>query len=426
MVLSYMAMSHKDVKMTNKALYTDVLRICDSYNYAHSANDKPVDEDGRILNQKAYKAGMAQILLSLYDYVIDDTMPTAYVTLQKGGSAKIGVNSEFWAKCSDQEKWWLLLHENTHMVNMHFVRSKYIANLNHNTWNRAADCANNQYIGITDTDTIGGVTPILPKNLSEQIKRELLPWMSAEYYYNEIVLGEKDNPPSGGGEGDEPGKEGNAPQTLDEHITQHDIDKIDEELFTEKMRGAYSNNALISILPKQIDSGVNWKAILARLIQKAIRHDSKKTTNRPHRKLNNFLLPKTIRSKKAKIAIAVDTSGSMLTSLDKVCAEIVKIISMHGVETEFFGMDTELYSLGKIDRHNVAETVTKLTGGGGTVFVDALPLLGKVTKNTPTILITDCDVDWPVNKVRFPLVVIGPEGKTSPYPTISADALFGR
>lgn len=413
--------------MTTKEFYADVLRLCDSKNYP-TGSTLAVDENGRVVDNKAYAAKMAYALLALYEFVADDSMPTAYVQLLKGGNARIGANSDFWAKCSDLEKWQILLHENTHSENLHFVRSKYIADIDFQGWNIAGDTAGNQRIGLKDGDTIGGIVPFLPKNLGELIGKQLLPWQSTEYYYAEYMKAKKEKQ-KGDGQGksgkptDEPGGF-SIPGLIDEHMPQHEIDPIDVELFSEKVRGVYSNAGLINVLPKEVDSGVNWRTVLARLMQKAIRHDSKKTVNRPNRKLNNHLLPKTTRSKKAKITIAVDSSGSMDYCLDKVCAEVAKIVSLHGVGTEFFAMDTQLYPLGTIDRGNVLKAVRQVTGGGGTVFVDTLPLLGKLTQNTPTILITDCDVDWPVNRVRYPLIVIGPEGKTSPYPTITADALF--
>lgn len=295
---------------------------------------------------------------------------------------------------------------------------------NAQAWNYATDCAINQYIGLSDTDTIGGIKLILPLSLADMIKSKtpLLPWQSAEYYYEKIMKsGKAPKPESGGGKG----KGGLRPQVLDEHKPiDEGITQLDIERFKERTQGLYSANGLFAVLPKKVNSGVNWRALLARLIQKAIRHSSKKTFNRPYRKLNNFSLPKTVRSKKAKIAIAVDTSGSMLGDLPKVCAEIVKLINLHGVETEFYGMDTELYCLGVINKKSVASAVTRLQGGGGTVFVEALPLLGKVSKNTPTILITDCAVDWPKQRLPFPIIVIGPKGGKSPYPTIEAPALF--
>jgi predicted metal-dependent peptidase len=407
--------------MKDKEIFNDILRICDTkMDYLRGSNNDAVNKDGSIANREAYSAGMARVILGLYDFKIDDTMPTAYATIQKGGKGLIGVNSEFWTKCSDREKWQLLMHENGHLQYMHFTRNKSIAGLHAQAWNYATDCAINQYLDLSDTDTIGGVKPILPLSLSEKIGDTVLPWMDAEYYYEKIMQNPPPEKKKGGGGGE--GAEG---EVLDEHREpENDISEIDIEIFEERQKGIYSQNGLFSVLPQHVNGGVNWRALLARLVQKAIRHDSRKTANRPHRKLNNFTLPKTVRSKKAKIAIAVDTSGSMIADLPKVCAEIVKLISLHGVDTEFYGMDTELYCLGVLNKRNVSQAVEKLQGGGGTVFVDALPLLGKVSHNTPTILITDCGVDWPEKRVSFPLVVIGPENGVSPYPTIQAPALF--
>lgn len=112
--------------MTNEQVFADVLRICDEKTHFQSANSKPVTDDGAISDQKAYASAMSRIILSLYDFKIDETMPTAYATIQRGGKGLIGINPDFWGKCSDVERWQLLLHETGHLQYMHFVRDKYL------------------------------------------------------------------------------------------------------------------------------------------------------------------------------------------------------------------------------------------------------------------------------------------------------------
>lgn len=148
---------------------------------------------------------------------------------------------------------------------------------------------------------------------------------------------------------------------------------------------------------------LNWRRALQALARRRVRisdaqgkltfrHMSRRN---PRSGLGVPIMP-GVEKTKSKIALAIDTSGSMFDSaiFGRIAAEIDTILKKVTKNVRILSFDTHV----RADVPNVKDikrSKSKLfTGGGGTSFVDVLQ---KVMEDPPevVVLFTDCAGEWP-------------------------------
>ncbi len=291
-----------------------------------------------------------------------NAVPTAGVRVDPDTAQfEMVYNPEFFASLPEEQVRGVLKHEFYHLIFEH-VTSRKPEGVPHKLWNICADLAINSHLvgELPDNCCMPGVAPFedLPKGKSAE-------WYLANMPKNE----EGDDSESGDGEGGEgepgdgqPGQgEGGEPGNFDDHSGWDDDSASPEQQAANQMAkerlknamkdaaqeasqsakgwGTMSGEVKESIL-KRLESKVDWKKVLRYFIktsQRASRRSSVKRINKRYA----YIHPGKKVQRQAKIAIAIDQSGS-------VCDEML---------SAFFG---ELNGLAKLAEFTVIPFDTRV------------------------------------------------------------------
>ena len=262
-------------------------------------------------------------------------------------------NPEFFESLSEEHVRGVLKHEFYHLIFEH-VTSRKPEGVPHKAWNIAADLAINSHIKdeLPELACVPGRGPFADLPLHKSAE-----WYLANLPQNEQNEGEGEGSGEGGeGEG-EPGEPGNfddhsgwdddaaspeqqaANQMAKERLKQAMKDAAKEAAQAAKGWGSVSGEVKESIL-KRLESKVDWRKVLRYFIktsQRASRRSSVKRINRRYA----YIHPGKKVQRQAKIAIAIDQSGS-------VCDEML---------SSFFA---ELNSLAKLAEFTVVPFDTQV------------------------------------------------------------------
>lgn len=180
---------------------------------------------------------------------------------------------------------------------------------------------------------------------------------------------------------------------------------------------------------------VPWRQLLARAIRAAGAYCagsvdySYSRSNRRQGAIGwgrgNPILP-TLRAPKPRVAVAVDTSGSMgPDEITRAASEIAGILRSTQSEILFLACDAAVHEVQRLK--NVAQLAGALRGGGGTSFVPIFEAIGEMRDAPNTlIVITDGDGDAPaacppnISRVIWVLV-----GSRRHHPTFAGGGEFG-
>ncbi len=233
-------------------------------------------------------------------------------------------NPEFFASLPEEHVRGVLKHEFYHLIFEH-VTSRKPEGINHKVWNICADLAINSHLvgELPDMACMPGEGPFedLPKG------------MSAEWYLANFPERDEDEGGSGSGEGGEGGEgEGEGePGSFDDHSGWDDAAQSPEQQAANQMAkerlkqsmkqaaqeaaqsakgwGSMSGAVKEEIL-KRLETKVDWKKVLRYFIktsQRASRRSSVKRINKRYA----YIHPGKKTQRQAKIAIAIDQSGSV-------------------------------------------------------------------------------------------------------------------
>ncbi len=258
-------------------------------------------------------------------------------------------NPDFFASLPEEHVRGVLKHEFYHLIFDH-VTSRKPEGVNHKAWNIAADLAINSHLQgeLPEMACMPGVGPFAEMPLHK----------TAEWYLANLPQkGEDDNEESGEGEpgegepGDESGgqpSDGN-PGSFDDHSgwsesgdspAQEAANQMAKERLKQSMKEA-ANEAAQSAkgwgtmsaavkeeIIKRLETKVDWKKVLRYFIktsQRAARRSSVKRINRRYA----YIHPGKKTLRQAKIAIAIDQSGSVSTEmLESFFAELNKLAKL--------------------------------------------------------------------------------------------------
>tara|TARA_R110002124_G_scaffold57184_2_gene160463 strand:- start:5563 stop:6759 length:1197 start_codon:yes stop_codon:yes gene_type:complete len=259
----------------------------------------------------------------------DRSIPTAGVTINpETAQFEMLYNPEFFASMSEDHIRGVLKHEFYHLIFDH-VTSRRPEGVPHKTWNIAADLAINSHLvgELPELACMPGTAPF----------EELPKGESAEWYLSRITDEQADQCSDGGGEG-KPGKGGKPgedgkPGNFDSHDGWSDSDEVSDEatqMAKERLKqsmkdaakeasqsakgwGTVSAGVKKEII-KRLETTVDWRKVMRYFIktsQRASRSSSVKRINRRYA----YIHPGKKVKRQAKIAIAIDQSGSVSDQL---------------------------------------------------------------------------------------------------------------
>ena len=280
----------------------------------------------RLLMDEPFFAALSRKIEKRADYNI----PTAGVRVcPDSAQFEMIYNPDFFASLPEEQVRGVLKHEFYHLIFEH-VTSRKPEGVNHKAWNIAADLAINSHLQgeLPDMACMPGVGPFEDLPLHQ----------TAEWYLaNFPERPEDENSESGDGEGGEgePGDgqpgQGGEPGSFDDHSGWDDAGQSPEQQAANQMAkerlknamkeaakeasqsakgwGSMSGEVKKDIL-KRLESKVDWRKVLRYFIktsQRASRRSSVKRINKRYA----YIHPGKKVQRQAKIAIAIDQSGSV-------------------------------------------------------------------------------------------------------------------
>jgi len=264
-----------------------------------------------------------------------NAIPTAGVTVTEEGKLQMVYNPKFFAPLSDEARKDILKHEFYHIVFQHVTGGRFLsfrdmAPSERKIHNIAMDLA------------INGNLPNLPEGACFPGKgpfEHLEPHKTAEHYLRELRKMQKDPPEGegngegeGGGEGEGQG-EGNGNgnpldgmDSFDDHSGWDDVDEQTKQIAEERVKefikdaveeanssgrgwGSVPSNCRKEIIAS-ISTKVDWRKVL-RYFVKQSQKANKRSTVRKINKRYPYQHPGKKATRTAKIAIAIDQSGSV-------------------------------------------------------------------------------------------------------------------
>ena len=267
----------------------------------------------RLLQEEPFFAALSRKV----EKQADPSIPTAGVWVNPdSGVFEMKYNPEFLGKLPEDQVRGVLKHEFYHLIFDH-VTSRKPDHVPHKAWNIAADLAINSHIAdeLPESACVPGRGPFADLPL----------FRSAEWYLANLPEGEGESG-EGSGEGDGEG-EGDSPGSFDDHSGWEEAaDSGASAMAKERLKNAIKEAAqeaakspkgfgsmsgeLKEEILKRLESKVDWKKVLRYFVktsQRASRSSSVKRINRRYA----YIHPGKRVKRQAKIAIAIDQSGSV-------------------------------------------------------------------------------------------------------------------
>lgn len=364
----------------------------------------------------------------------DRSIPTAGVRVcPDSAQFEMIYNPEFLASLPEEHIKGVLKHEFYHLIFEH-VTSRKPEGVPHKTWNIAADLAINSHLvgELPEMACMPGVGPF-----------ENLPKLkSAEWYLKNITDDQVDQCGGGegsgeGGGGGEPG-EGGEPQPgtgqLDDHSgwdedgnspAQEAANQMAKERLKQAMKEAASEaskspNGWGSIggdlkkdIMKKLETKVDWKKVLRYFIKTSQRANKSSTVRRINKRYA-YIHPGKKVKRQAKIAIAIDQSGSVSDDmLEKFFGELNKLSKLAAFTVIPFDTQVDeklVYEWGKGKRHKAERVMC-----GGTCFDAPTDYINKRGDFDGVIILTDMEAPAPKACKAQRMWMTDERGASRPY-----------
>ncbi|HBA04390.1 MAG TPA: hypothetical protein DCW51_10865 [Clostridium sp.] len=276
-------------------------------------------------------------------------------------------------------------HEIHHILALHLVRAKELRK-KHSTLavNMAMDIVANQYIDFLPAYA----TTLEWVNTKYNLKLE--PYNSMEYYVREVQgeldLLEEDK------EGEEDDSKGDAKDEYDPkktHDTWDESDDIDDKTlksFTEKFAELSIKGKLpieIEAMLKTLKGSENeipWSIYLKKIMGTLESSKKKTVTRRSRRQPNRLDLKGELRGHRAKIAVAIDISGSISDAeFMQAMKEVLSIVKNYNSEVTIIECDSNIRRAYKVK--SVKDIRERVTKGGGTQFTPVFEYINNTDTN---------------------------------------------
>ena len=268
-----------------------------------------------------------------------NAIPTAGVTVTEEGKLQMVYNPKFFAPLSDEARKDILKHEFYHIVFQHVTGGRFLSF-------RDMSQSERKIHNIAMDLSINGHLPNLPEGAcfpGQAPFEHLEAFKTAEHYLRELRKMQKDPPEGegqgegeGGGEGGTPGEgQGNGQgngnpldgmDSFDDHSGWDDVDEQTKQIAEERIKEfvkdaveeANSSSRGWGSVPADcrkeiiasISTKVDWRKVL-RYFVKQSQKANKRSTVRKINKRYPYMHPGKKATRTAKIAIAIDQSGSV-------------------------------------------------------------------------------------------------------------------
>ena len=354
---------------------------------------------------------------------VDRNIPTAGVYVNKHtGQFEMIYNPEFLASLPEHEVKGVLKHEFYHLIFEH-VTNRKPEGVPHKTWNIAADLAINSHLvgELPELACMPGVGPF-----------ENLPKLkSAEWYLKNITDDQVDQcgesgegEPGTGQVGDhsgwgEEGDEGQddpaadaAKQMAKERLKQSMKEAAQEASKSPNGWGSI-DGALKKDILKKLETKVDWKKVLRYFIKTSQRANKSSTVRRINKRYA-YIHPGKKVKRQAKIAIAIDQSGSVGDDmLEKFFGELNKLSKLAAFTVVPFDtkVDEKLVYDWKLGKSHKAERVMC----GGTCFDAPTEYVNKRGDFDGVIILTDMEAPAPKACKAQRMWMTDEKGASRPY-----------
>ena len=365
-------------------------------------------------------------------------IPTAGVRLNKDTAQfEMLYNPQFFEDMTDKERLGVLKHEFYHIIFEH-VTGRLPSEGMSPMWNVATDLAINSHLmgELPEGGCFPTVEPFQDYPLG----------MSAEWYFSKLQNDEQFKPKDpedgegeGEGEGDGSGQPsdgqgessssgGGMPDTMDDHSGWGDASEEVRDMAKERLKQAVEKAAqeaasgqgwgtvsadMRKRIMDMIKPKVNWRSVLRYFIKTSQRADKRSTVKRYNKKYRTQRYAGKKVKRTAKIAIAIDQSGSvsdeMLTAFFAELNGLSKLAEFTVVPFDTRVDDSKVYVWKKGQRQAVERVLT-----GGTCF-DAPTQWCNERKFDGLIILTDMEAPKPVSSKAQRMWMTTPECKERSY-----------
>jgi predicted metal-dependent peptidase len=350
-----------------------------------------------------------------------NAIPTAGVTVTEEGKLQMVYNPKFFAPLSDDARKDILKHEFYHIVFQHVTGGRFLS---------FRDMAPNErkIHNIAMDLAINGHLPNLPEGACFPGKgpfAHLEPFKSAEHYLRELRKMQKDEP-EGEGKGEGEGGEGGTPggqgggqgqgnpldgmDSFDDHSGWDEMDDQTKQIAEERVKefikdaveeantssrgwGSVPSDCRKDIIAS-ISTKVDWRKVL-RYFVKQSQKANKRSTVRKINKRYPYMHPGKKATRTAKIAIAIDQSGSvseeMLTAFFSELNTLAKI-----AEFTVVPFDTRVDPEKNFVWKKGQSRKTERTMYGGTCFDAPTKFVNETGGFDGLIICTDMEAPKPV------------------------------
>jgi predicted metal-dependent peptidase len=356
-------------------------------------------------------------------------IPTAGVRLNKDTAQfEMLYNPQFFEDMSDKERLGVLKHEFYHIIFEH-VTGRLPPEGMSKMWNVATDLAINSHLMGELPE--GGCFPTIKPF------EEYPVGMSAEWYFSKLQNDDQFKPKEGDGEGGEGqpsdgqgdgSGNGGLPDTTDDHSGWGEASEEVRDMAKERLKQAVEKAAqdaasgqgwgsvsadMRKKIMDMIKPKVNWRSVLRYFIKTSQRADKRSTVKRYNKKYRAQKYAGKKVKRTAKIAIAIDQSGSvsdsMLAAFFAELNGLAKLAEFTVVPFDTQVDDSKVYVWKKGQRVAVERVLT-----GGTDF-DAPTRYSNDRSFDGLIILTDMEAPKPIPSKAQRMWMTTPECKERAY-----------
>ena len=356
-------------------------------------------------------------------------IPTAGVRLNKDTAQfEMLYNPQFFEDMSDKERLGVLKHEFYHIIFEH-VTGRLPPEGMSKMWNVATDLAINSHLMGELPE--GGCFPTIKPF------EEYPVGMSAEWYFSKLQNDDQFKPKEGDGEGGEGqpsdgqgdgSGNGGLPDTTDDHSGWGEASEEVRDMAKERLKQAVEKAAqdaasgqgwgsvsadMRKKIMDMIKPKVNWRSVLRYFIKTSQRADKRSTVKRYNKKYRAQKYAGKKVKRTAKIAIAIDQSGSvsdlMLAAFFAELNGLAKLAEFTVVPFDTQVDDSKVYVWKKGQRVAVERVLT-----GGTCF-DAPTRYSNDRSFDGLIILTDMEAPKPIPSKAQRMWMTTPECKERAY-----------
>ena len=356
-------------------------------------------------------------------------IPTAGVRLNKDTAQfEMLYNPQFFEDLADKERLGVLKHEFYHIIFEH-VTGRLPPEGMSKMWNVATDLAINSHLMGELPE--GGCFPTIKPF------EEYPVGMSAEWYFSKLQNDDQFKPQEGDGEGGEGqpsdgqgdgSGNGGLPDTTDDHSGWGEASEEVRDMAKERLKQAVEKAAqdaasgqgwgsvsadMRKKIMDMIKPKVNWRSVLRYFIKTSQRADKRSTVKRYNKKYRAQKYAGKKVKRTAKIAIAIDQSGSvsdsMLAAFFAELNGLAKLAEFTVVPFDTQVDDSKVYVWKKGQRVAVERVLT-----GGTCF-DAPTRYSNERSFDGLIILTDMEAPKPIPSKAQRMWMTTPECKERAY-----------